>query len=557
MALAPSSEWWRRPLSLLLVLGMLTSLLVIAASSAEAKHRGRGYGGSDEFPGSGQAGEGWVNPIDGAGYESDFGKCDDGRADLGIESEKSPGADVHAIADGQVVKIVEGRHSDTIIVEHMSDPGGQFLAVYGNVRQSEELGESDAVEAGVTIGQLSDSWRHAKLYFAIRPLDEGETVDDVRIKESTKCHRHKHRHWRGYGWGHGKGWGYSYSYGRPNLLGYVDPFKYLRKNDPVNGDNGGPEPIDAPMCDGQEATIFVLDGMLYSGSDEPVAYTPGEPIQGTDEADVIVGSDDADVIHGRPGDDVICALAGDDTVDGNRDGDTIFGGPGNDTLRGLLGDDAIDGNRGDDRILGGSGNDVLRGLLGNDVLLGEGGDDDLLGGSGEDVLVGGDGDDTGDGEGDIDTCDVEIADDETCEWEPADDGTAVNGDGTVTMDTTGEDDVNPGTSLEGDELNIMLDADEEVSFEYRIRPTTGAVCGGGQPRIFIEIEGGGTHNSFDDFPTTRCGSDAGEGWRKVTLPIHPGGNITDAGLVFDNMSDTGVADFRNVMVGDHQVPLGG
>lgn len=529
MALTPTSEWWRRPFALLLGLGMLVSLLVTAASSAEAKNGGHGYGGHDRFPGSDEPGDGWVNPIAGAVYKSDFGKCDDGRADLGIESKNYRGAEVRVIADGEVVKIVEGRHSDTIVVEHMSDPGGRFLAIYGNVTPIDGSPPYD-VEAGATIGHLSDSWRHAQLHLAIRPLDEDETVDDVRIKESTKCHRQKHRHWRGHHWGHGKAWGYSYSYGRPNLLGYVDPFKYLRKHDPVNGD-GVPEPVDAPMCNGQEATIFVLDGMLYSGSDEPVTYTPGEPIQGTDEADVIVGSDDADVIYGRPGDDVICALGGDDIVDGNR---------------------------GDDRIIGGPGDDVLSGLLGNDVVLGEGGDDTLFGGEGEDVLVGGDGNDTGDGEDDIDTCDVETADnEETCEWEPANAGTTVNGDGTFTMDTeTDTSETDAGTSLESDELSIMLEADDEVSFEYRILAPSDAVCGGGQARIFIKI-GDTYYNSFDGNPD-QCGSDEGDGWFKVTLPsVYPAGTVGHAGVVFDNPSDRGMAEFRNVMISDHEVPLGG
>ena len=92
-----------------------------------------------------------------------------------------------------------------------------------------------------------------------------------------------------------------------------------------------------PTCLGRPATIVA---------------TPGEPVVGTPEDDVIVGTSGPDVIRGGAGDDIICGRGGGDDLRGNTGRDRIRGGPGADRIR---------GGRGLDDCRGGRGVDTLRG----------------------------------------------------------------------------------------------------------------------------------------------------------------------------------------------------
>ena len=109
------------------------------------------------------------------------------------------------------------------------------------------------------------------------------------------------------------------------------------------------------MCGGEEATIV----------------GDGNPIEGTDGADVIVGTDGRDVINGNGGDDIICGLGGADTINGGDGDDAIWGQGGNDTIRGNRGDDLIRPGRGNDRAWGNGGHDKIWAFKGSDVCVAE------------------------------------------------------------------------------------------------------------------------------------------------------------------------------------------
>ncbi len=89
---------------------------------------------------------------------------------------------------------------------------------------------------------------------------------------------------------------------------------------------------DVPTCEGQPATIYVLNGAIVGGPDNGQPYTG--TLRGTDGDDVIVGTSSDDQIFGGPGNDTICAGPGDDSVDGGPGDDQIRGGPGDDSIRG-------------------------------------------------------------------------------------------------------------------------------------------------------------------------------------------------------------------------------
>lgn len=100
-----------------------------------------------------------------------------------------------------------------------------------------------------------------------------------------------------------------------------------------------------------------------------------------------------------------------------------------------------------------------------------------------------------------------------------------------------------GTSLETQDLGIPVLAGDTISFHYDL--ADGAVCGGGAPRMFVEINGTYT-NSFDDGAGNprpgRCGGDS----RNVEFIVPAAGTIGHAGLVYD--SGNGRATFSDVRV---------
>jgi Ca2+-binding RTX toxin-like protein len=118
---------------------------------------------------------------------------------------------------------------------------------------------------------------------------------------------------------------------------------------------------------------------------EPVEWSDGVTIHGTDAADVLVGTLGADILIGG---------AGDDHLQGRGGGDAIRGGAGDDTIEGGSGDDIASGGSGNDKVSGASGNDMLDGGSGNDALQGGSGDDVVIGGLGGDWLIGGEGADS-------------------------------------------------------------------------------------------------------------------------------------------------------------------
>lgn len=81
-------------------------------------------------------------------------------------------------------------------------------------------------------------------------------------------------------------------------------------------------PIQIPVCNGLQATIYVQNDVIVGGSNNAQAYVAGlSVLRGGNGADVIVGTDGKDSIDGGNNNDIICAGNGDDRV---------FGGNGND-----------------------------------------------------------------------------------------------------------------------------------------------------------------------------------------------------------------------------------
>jgi hypothetical protein len=140
-------------------------------------------------------------------------------------------------------------------------------------------------------------------------------------------------------------------------------------------------------------------------------------------------------------------------------------------------------------------------------------------------------------------------------WE-ASPGTTVE-DGTLVLDTTDEAETPAGTSYEHVDLGVELADGDVISFDYALE---GAVCGGGQPRLFVEIDGTYT-NTFDGNDEGDCGqltdgNGASSAGTVVLTYEGDGGTIGHAGIVFDNTSDRGVARITNVEIGDYALDLG-
>jgi hypothetical protein len=136
------------------------------------------------------------------------------------------------------------------------------------------------------------------------------------------------------------------------------------------------------------------------------------------------------------------------------------------------------------------------------------------------------------------------------EW-TANPGTTVEG-GAIVMDTTDEALTPAGTSYENADLGVEIESGDVISFAYELE---GATCGGGQPRIFVEV--GGTYsNTFDGNPDG-CGDD-GMGATSGTVTYvydGPDGTIGHAGIVFDNTSNRGVATITEVTIGDYTLDV--
>ncbi len=115
----------------------------------------------------------------------------------------------------------------------------------------------------------------------------------------------------------------------------------------MNDDNGNgiPDECDPPVCQGEDATVWVdLFGNVVGGHFDGLPYFG--ILLGTQGDDVIVGTDGPDVIIGLSGDDVICGGDGDDRINGNNGDDSIDAGDGFDRVHGNGGHDTcVNGER--------------------------------------------------------------------------------------------------------------------------------------------------------------------------------------------------------------------
>lgn len=140
------------------------------------------------------------------------------------------------------------------------------------------------------------------------------------------------------------------------------------------------------------------------------------------------------------------------------------------------------------------------------------------------------------------------------EW-VANPGTTVE-DGAIVMDTTDEALTPAGTSYENADLGVEIAPGDVIAFDYEL---DGAVCGGGQPRLFVEVDG--TYvNTFDGNDEGDCGEltdGLGTSTSGTVFYTYEGdaGTVGHAGIVFDNVSDRGVATISFVEIGDHELDL--
>jgi Ca2+-binding RTX toxin-like protein len=135
------------------------------------------------------------------------------------------------------------------------------------------------------------------------------------------------------------------------------------------------------------------DGMPQIGGD-PVDDDDDVPAPGSDSPGApVVGTANADVLLGTANGETIIALGGTDTVMGGAGADVIRGDEGDDFISAQDGDDMAFGGAGSDDVLGGAGNDMLYGDAGSDRIFGDAGNDLINTGSGNDTAHGGDGND--------------------------------------------------------------------------------------------------------------------------------------------------------------------
>lgn len=146
---------------------------------------------------------------------------------------------------------------------------------------------------------------------------------------------------------------------------------------------------------------------------------------------------------------------------------------------------------------------------------------------------------------------------ELAEGWTANPGTTVDENGVVTLDSA-----NGPTSLEHQNLQVMVVDGDTIAFEYQ------GTCAAGAPRLFIQ---GGAFNTWDQDPNgvtsePACGDDTdGDGWIEVVATIEnltaedaDGNEIPEAagytGLVNDG-GDPRVIDVRNIIIAGEQIEV--
>jgi len=214
---------------------------------------------------------------------------------------------------------------------------------------------------------------------------------------------------------------------------------------------------------------------------------------------LIVGSQAGEPLNGTNQSDLIFAFGGNDTVNGNNGADVIFAGSGNDTASGQNGNDTISGDAGNDNLNGNNGDDVLAGNEGSDV---------LTGGNGADVMSGGSGDDT--------------------LWLDKDDRFASGDDGLDTASLTGSGTFNLRGELAGLETLIQGSGNAALSLDDLLFTTVEG------NKVTIDLDGGNNdtvniyyNGSVLDFD--KGNSEAGE------VIFGPAGGVLNKSIDFDNV----------------------
>jgi len=110
-----------------------------------------------------------------------------------------------------------------------------------------------------------------------------------------------------------------------------------------------------------------------------------------------------------------------------------------------------------------------------------------------------------------------------------------------------------GSSLQIENLNMPVQAGDEVSFTYAL--ADGAVYGGGVPRVFLEIDGK-YFNTFDGGPfggidPNEPGADNDDGTFTKTVTIPVNGRVGQAGVVVD--SGEGTVTVSDLIVSDNPI----
>jgi hypothetical protein len=150
-----------------------------------------------------------------------------------------------------------------------------------------------------------------------------------------------------------------------------------------------------------ESLVGEMDGFQAATAGQPQAVSilsvapfaviegggKAEPLEGSDDPDLIKGGGAADTLFGGADRDMLLGGGGADLAYGEGDDDEISGEGGNDTLRGDDGNDTLDGGDGEDWPAGEGGDDSLNGGEGRDVPLALGGTDTLAGGGGADEFI--------------------------------------------------------------------------------------------------------------------------------------------------------------------------
>ena len=118
-------------------------------------------------------------------------------------------------------------------------------------------------------------------------------------------------------------------------------------------------------------------------------------------------------------------------------------------------------------------------------------------------------------------------------------GTATRDSAANTVTVTGQVG-SAGSSLECQTSIAVTGGTSTVSFDYAL---TGGTCGGGVPRLFVQI-GSDHFNTFDS--NTTCSDQGSTGTISYVIPVS--GTVTTVGFVYDR-DDNGSVVYSNATVG--------